>query len=201
MGYIENNDHIGDQSNHPYWDLPLSDLRCMNASCKAFIIGFNASQEHYSNTNYLPLALWTTLFWSSMILIFTIPHLWHRIADMNRRRHLKDKTQGAWRFWTYRRLDGWLGEHLDLSYGVLVLLSAATVFLTLLPFYQGFYLREQFRFGSPPLSVRCALLITALTPVMMLLAGKMNLITIMTGISYLMIPLGSSKDAYHPRDP
>ena len=73
---------------------------------------------------------------------------------------------------------------MDLSYGILILLASATAFLCVLPFYQGFLLREQFRYGSPPLSVRCAMIISALTPIMMLLAGKMNLVTILTGISY-----------------
>ncbi|RDI81883.1 hypothetical protein Vi05172_g8067 [Venturia inaequalis] len=53
-----------------------------------------------------------------------------------------------------------------------------------MPFYQGFYLREQFRFGSPPLSVRCAVLMSALTPPLMMLAGKMNILTLLTGVSY-----------------
>jgi hypothetical protein len=180
---------IGDQTGNPLWHLPLSDPRCMNASCEAFVIGYNESQARYPNTLFLNFGIWTVLFWSTLVGIFTLLHVKHRIADMNRRRMVKEKFQGFWRFFTYRRLYGRLGEHLDLSYGILVLLSAATIFLVVLPFYQGFFIREEFRYGSPPLSVRCAMLMSALTPIMILLAGKMNLVTLLTGISYAKLNL------------
>jgi hypothetical protein len=178
-----NTDHV-DHSDSPLWKLPISDLRCMNASCEAFVFGYNASQEKYANSQYLNFGVWTVCFWGGLIGIFTILHIRHRIIDERWARSLNEKLLACWRFFTYRRLSGRLGEHLDLSYGILVLLAAATLFLSVLPFYQGFFLREQFRFGSPPLSVRCAMIISALTPIMMLLAGKMNFVTILTGISY-----------------
>jgi len=172
------------QTDNPLWKLPLSDSRCMNASCEAFVVEYNASQERYPNSHYLNFGVWTVCFWGGLVGIFTLLHIRHRITDRRWARCMNEKFLACWRFFTYRRLSGRLGEHLDLSYGILVLLAAATVFLSVLPFYQGFLLREQFRFGSPPLSVRCAMIISALTPVMMLLAGKMNLVTLLTGISY-----------------
>lgn len=172
------------QLDSPLWTLPLSDPKCMNNSCEAFVIGFNESQERYPNTLFLNFGIWTVLFYTTLAGLFTLLHIKHRIADMNKRRRLKEKFLGFWRHFTYRRLYGRLGEQLDISYGVLLLLSAATIFLCVLPFYSGFFIREEFRFGSPPLSVRCAMMMAALTPIMILLAGKMNLITLMTGISY-----------------
>ena len=156
----------------------------MNASCQAFVAGYNASQERYSNAQFLEFGLWTVFFWISLVGIFILMHVRHRVTDMRWGRTIHERCLGCWRYVTYRRLSSKLGEHLDLSYGILVLLALATIFLSVLPFYQGFLLREKFRYGSPPVSVRCAMIISALTPIMMLLAGKMNLITILTGISY-----------------
>jgi hypothetical protein len=174
----------GNSTDNPFWNLPITDLRCMNASCEAFIIGWNESQERYPNRLYLHFGLWTTYFWVTLVGIFTLLHIRHRIADLNKRRQFLERIQAVWRSFTYRRLYGKLGEHLDLSYGILILLASATIFLCVMPFYQGFFLREEFRFGSPPLSVRCAVLMSALTPIMIVLAGKMNLITLLTGVSY-----------------
>jgi hypothetical protein len=175
---------LGNGTDNPFWNLPLSDLRCMNASCEAFIIGFNKSQERYSNSEYLHYGLWTVFFWGATLLLFTFLHVRHRFADLNKNKRVLERLQAFWRSFTYRRLTGKMGEQVDVSYGLLCLLAAATIFLCIMPFYQGFYLREEFRFGSPPLSVRCAILISALTPPMMMLAGKMNLITLLTGVSY-----------------
>jgi hypothetical protein len=161
------------QMNHSYWNLSITDPRCMNSSCRAFVIGYNASQSRYSNDLYLNFGLWTVFFYCALVAIFTSLHVRHRILDVRWVRSMHYRSQGCWRFITYRRLHGRLGEHLDLSYGILTLLAAATVFLSVLPFYQGFFLREEFRFGSPPLSVRCAMMAAGLTPILMLLAGKM----------------------------
>jgi hypothetical protein len=174
----------GNDTHNPFWHLPLSDPKCMNASCEAFIIGFNDSQLRYSNTLFLNYGFWTVYFYAALVGIFTFIHFKHRIADLNNKKHLREKAVGIWRSFTYRRLYGWLGDQLDVSYGILVLLAAATIFLSVMPFYAGFYLREEFRFGSPPLSVRCAMVISALTPIMIALAGKMNMITLLTGVSY-----------------
>jgi hypothetical protein len=179
-----NNVLTGNETNNPFWNLPLDDPRCMNASCNAFIIGFNESQERYPNTLFVNYGFWTVYFYAALVGIFTFIHLKHRIADLNNKKRLRERAVGVWRSFTYRRLYGWIGDQVDVSYGILVLLAAATVFLCVMPFYAGFYLREQFRFGSPPLSVRCAMLMSALTPIMIALAGKMNIITLLTGISY-----------------
>ncbi|KAF2430494.1 hypothetical protein EJ08DRAFT_649542 [Tothia fuscella] len=174
----------GNETNNPFWNLPLDDPRCMNASCNAFIIGFNKSQERYPNTLYANFGFWTVYFYATLVGIFAFIHLKHRFADWNNKRRLRERAVGVWRSFTYRRLHGWIGDQVDVSYGILVLLASATIFLSVMPFYQGFFLRDQFRFGSPPLSVRCAMLMSALTPIMIALAGKMNIITLLTGISY-----------------
>ncbi|TID21393.1 metalloreductase transmembrane component [Venturia nashicola] len=174
----------GDGPDNPFWGLPLSDRRCMNASCEAFVIGYNKSQARYPNSEFLHYGLWTVYFWAAIILIFSYLHLRHRLADLNKTKRVLERLQALWRSFTYQRLTGSLGEQVDISYGLICLLALATAFLCVMPFYQGFYLREQFRFGSPPLSVRCAILMSALTPPLMMLAGKMNILTLLTGVSY-----------------
>ncbi|QDS74208.1 hypothetical protein FKW77_002302 [Venturia effusa] len=171
----------GDGPDNPFWGLPISDPRCMNASCEAFIVGYNQSQERYPNSEFLHYGLWTIYFWAALILLFSYLHLRHRLADLNKNKRVLERLQALWRSFTYRRLTGKMGEQVDISYGLICLLALATAFLCAMPFYQGFYLRERFRFGSPPLSVRCAVLISALTPPLMMLAGKMNILTLLTG--------------------
>jgi hypothetical protein len=73
---------------------------------------------------------------------------------------------------------------MDLSYGQLVLVALATIFLIVLPFAQGALMKEPKRTMSPYLSLRCAMILAALLPLCIALAGKVNLITILTGISY-----------------
>ena len=46
------------------------------------------------------------------------------------------------------------------------------------------YYREHRGYGSPPLAVRAGLMAASLTPLLIALGGKFNLITIMTGIGY-----------------
>ncbi|KAF2689601.1 hypothetical protein K458DRAFT_290834, partial [Lentithecium fluviatile CBS 122367] len=97
------------------------------------------------------------------------------------------KAVASLRFWVYRRPDNGFTRGIRLrqtSYATLAFLSFATVFFAILPWPQQRYLRERFRFGSPPLSVRCAMIISALTPLTIALAGKVNVITWMTGIGY-----------------
>jgi hypothetical protein len=175
---------LGPGPDNPFWSLPLSDLRCMNSSCEAFIVGFNKSQERYPNSQFLHYGFWTIYFWGSIVILFAFLHIRHRLADLNQNKRVLERLQAFWRTFTYRRLTGKMGEQVDVSYGLLCLLAAATAFLCVMPFYQGFYLREDFRFGSPPLSVRCAVLMSALTPPLMMLAGKMNVLTLLTGVSY-----------------
>ncbi|KAF2401509.1 hypothetical protein EJ06DRAFT_529619 [Trichodelitschia bisporula] len=177
-------DYAGDQSENTLWNLPIEDPRCMNRSCKAFIIGWNDSQNAYSNTFFESYGEWAVWFYAVLIGLFMIIHFRHRLNDFHRRSNLQHRLVGYWRSFTYRRLSGKLGDSLDISYGVLLLMAAATIYISILPFFQGKYLRSEFRYGSPPLSVRCAMLMSGLTPVCIALAGKVNVVTFLTGISY-----------------
>jgi hypothetical protein len=169
---------------NPLWDLPISDPRCVNTSCFQFIYGYVKEQYAYSNDNFPRYAQWIVFFFVTLVSSFFFIYIHQRSSDYNRQTRLGQKLLARWRMLIYRRLSGRISNFLDLSYGQLLLFSLATIFVSILPFFQGYYLRGLFRFGSPPLSVRCAMLISALLPMGIALAGKVNIVTLFTGISY-----------------
>lgn len=171
-------------SSNPLWNLPITDPRCKNASCFEFIYGYIEDQTRYSNYNFPLYAQWTVFFYVATILLFFTLHLYQCINNQDDRTNIKQRVVAYWRLISYRRVSGVLGGYLDLSYGQVMLVGIATIFIAILPFFQGYYLRELFRFGSPPLSVRCAMLISALLPLCLALAGKVNIVSLLTGISY-----------------
>lgn len=171
-------------SANPLWDLPITDSRCVNASCFEFIYGYLEDQYAYSNYNFPLYAQWVVYFYSATLIVFFLLYLHKRLNDRGRRTRFKEKGRAYWRMLNYRRLSGRLGDSIDLSYGQLSLFGVATIFISILPFFQGYFFRDLFRFGSPPLSVRCAMLISALMPICVALAGKVNIISLLTGISY-----------------
>jgi len=169
---------------NPLWDLPRTDPRCMNTSCFAWVIGYIEEQERYPNREFPLYGHWATYFYCATVFVFAATYLNRRLADGSSGTRLKDRTIACWRKWAYRRIRGRLGNHVDISWGQLSLFVAASIFIAVLPFFQGYYLRSQFRFGSPPLSVRCAILISALLPINIALAGKVNIVSLLTGVSY-----------------
>jgi hypothetical protein len=178
-------DGPNNDTSNPLWTLPRDDPRCSNSSCQAFITGYQADQSRYSDSRYPAYAEWTTYFYCATIALFAILYLQRRLCNRVRNgSRLKERGLAYWRMATYRRIEGWLGRHVQESWGQLALLAAASVFAATLPFAQGYFLRRLFRYGSPPLSVRCAMLISALLPIMVALAGKVNVVSLLTGISY-----------------
>jgi hypothetical protein len=198
-------------------DLPTTDPHCTNDPCKAFMDGFAESERIAPLLSQLEYATWTVWFYSFWIFAFAVIHLCHIFRD-----HIPPRKRESQRHcssWihklvalgpsiTYRQLNGRFGEAIGLrqtSFRVLLLLAFSTIFFAILPFPQNVYLRSRFRFGSPPLSVRGAFIISfmpsgltpyenyvlmlyhhanALTPLTVALAGKVNVITYLTGICY-----------------
>ncbi|KAF2873264.1 ferric reductase like transmembrane component-domain-containing protein [Massariosphaeria phaeospora] len=175
-------------------DLPITSPYCTNNSCKAFRERFTDDERKTPLLGLLKYGEWTVWFYSSWIILFTAIYVYHRAYDCLASRNqlsgkpsLNNKTVALFRFCTYRRPDNRLSTSIGLrqiSYGTIALLAFATIFFIILPWPQQRYLRERFRFGSPPLSVRCAMIISALNPLVVVLAGKVNLITWMTGVGY-----------------
>lgn len=178
----------------PIDSLPITSPYCVTDACRAFREGFADDERKTPLLRLLEYGSWTVWFYSFWILLFTAIYVYHQVKDRLVRRKaahgrpsLKDKTIALVRFWIYRRPDNCFSTKIGLrqtSYGTLALLAIATVFFAILPWPQYRYLRARFRFGSPPLSVRCAMIISALTPLTVVLAGKVNVITWMTGVGY-----------------
>jgi hypothetical protein len=189
-------DGTANQSSNPLWNLPRDDPRCVNSSCQAFHIGFQEDQDRYSNSLFPFYATWAVYFYLVTILVFAFVYVQRLLTDGGKGTRLKQKALAYWRMFTYRRLSGKAGEHVDVSYGQLAIFIIATIFIAILPFFQGYFLRQLFRYGSPPLSVRCAFLISALLPLCIALAGKVNIVGFLTGISYAKLNIWHRYVAY-----
>ena len=82
-------------------------------------------------------------------------------------------------------MPGAIGAYLDLpSYGLLTLTTISLILILAMSFAIHPYYRLYRGFGSPPLAIRAGLMAVALTPLIYALAGKFNLITLLTGISH-----------------
>lgn len=184
--YGEMDEDIAAESlaHNPLWNLSRTDPRCINSSCLAYWYGWFDDQERYSNNEFPLYSEWAVYFYCTTIFVFAILYASRRLNDGREGTRLREKLLACWRSFIYRRISGRLGEAVDLSFGQLTLLSIATIFIAILPFFQGYFFRSLFRYGSPPLSVRCAMLISALLPICLALAGKVNLVSLLTGISY-----------------
>jgi hypothetical protein len=183
-------------SSNPSWNLPRDDPRCVDSLCLAFNTGFQEDQQRYSNNLFPFYATWAVYFYSATILLFAFVYVNRLLADGGKGTRLWQQTLACWRMFTYRRLGGKAGELVDISYGQLAIFIIATIFIAILPFFQGYFFRQLFRYGSPPLSVRCAFLISALLPICIALAGKVNIVSILTGISYAKLNIWHRYVAY-----
>lgn len=180
-------------SGTPYADLPISNPNCMNDTCNAFAAGWNESYKDTSLISQLDYGFWTLCYYLSWGVLFALGNFIYLLRDYHARRYTRRQPSThpcSWRhrvvaFYRsviYRRFTGRL-QALP-SFGMLALLSLSTVFFICLIFPEQPYLRSRFRFGSPPLSVRCALVISALMPLLIALGGKVNIVTLLTGICY-----------------
>lgn len=89
------------------------------------------------------------------------------------------------RYIFYRRIPGSLARRLLIpSMGMLAFLVLSWVIVIAMSFAERPYYRGRRGFGSPPLAIRTGLMATALTPIIVALAGKVNLVTALTGISH-----------------
>lgn len=86
---------------------------------------------------------------------------------------------------SYRSLQSaWLRRWAIPSLGMLCLLLVSIVFITALVFTERPYYRKYFGYGSPPIAIRTGVMATALTPLLIALSGKVNLVTFLTSISH-----------------
>jgi predicted ferric reductase len=89
------------------------------------------------------------------------------------------------RFISYHRLSGPMGVYFGLpSVGVLLIIFVSLIASVAMSFAQRPYYRGSRLYGSPPLAVRTGLMAAALIPLTVALAGKVNLVTMLTGIGH-----------------
>lgn len=131
----------------------------------------------------------------AFIAVFTVVFWWrkvheHRYSSGRRTVELlpsavRGKFLAAWRSVAYRRVPGWASDRFGLpSMGMLLFLLLAVLYLAILTFAVRPYYRQHRGYGSPPLAVRTGLMAIALTPLLILLAGKANMVTLLTGVGH-----------------
>lgn len=137
---------------------------------------------------------YTIYFCCAVLVAATIKHAYYTYRD---HQYKKGKTVNGLnsfvdicvsyaRYFGYKQIPAKLSYFTSLppSGGSSLFLMASTLYLSLYSFVPHFWYRGCRGFGSPPLAVRTGIMATALTPFIYILAGKANMITLFTGISY-----------------
>ena len=183
--------NMGGDTDPTLANLPLSDPRCVDESCLAFKAAEDASQAATPWTYQFEYGHWVTWYYIIFVFLFTIPFIHQRWSSRrpqttaSPRPTVPEKWLAGWRALCYRRYSGRVADALPLpSVGLQLFLLAAIGFAVALTFAVKPYYRERTGYGSPPIAIRTGLMATALTPIIVALAGKVNLVTIFTGISY-----------------
>ena len=185
--------HGGEPADPAVRNLSLSDPRCNSDACLAFETAHRASQAAVSYKYQFEYGHWTTWFYLIVIFLFLVPHVYHLWQDRAVRpstsptagSSMKDKVMAIWRSLTYRRYHGRIAEALGLpSAGLQLLILAVIIFAVVATFVVRPYYRGRRGYGSPPLAIRTGLMAIALNPIIFALAGKVNLVTMLTGIGY-----------------
>jgi hypothetical protein len=78
----------------------------------------------------------------------------------------------------YRRIEN------GMSLGVALFIAVGVLFFTIATFAQRPYYRERLGYGSSPLAIRTGMMAAGLTPIIVALSGKYNIVTMLTGISH-----------------
>ncbi|KAL7623127.1 ferric reductase [Parahypoxylon ruwenzoriense] len=174
-------------------DLPLSDPRCDSDACTAFKAAHQASQAAVSYDHQYEYGHYTTWYYLAAIGVTMLAYLFR--LSRNRRAGRKGPPPGKStlarkglaliRMVNYRHFKGHAADYFGFpSIGALIFLAVTSLFLLLMTFLVHPYYRGRRGYGSPPLAVRTGLMAQALTPIIVALAGKVNFITMITGISH-----------------
>lgn len=174
-------------------NLPLSDPRCNVSDCLAFAAAAAESQAITPWAGQFKYGHWATYYYLVIIGLFIFSYLYHTYHDRRatippkgtQTPKLGQKLLAAGRWLAYRRIEFPGSSMFEIpSFGVLSLLLATIVFLAALTFATRPYYRQHVHYGSPPIATRTGLMAYACTPILIALAGKANVITLITGISH-----------------
>jgi Ferric reductase like transmembrane component len=183
-------DMSGDQT---VANLPISDPKCNSEDCIAFAAAANLSQEITPWAGQFEYGHWVTWYYVIIVFCFMVVYgfcswLDHRAAANTPRTKSsrpKQKLVALVRYLSYRRIKGRAMDSLELpSAGVLGILLLTVAFVGALAFAARPYYREHEGFGSPPIAIRSGLMAYACAPITIALAGKANVITLLTGVSH-----------------
>ncbi|KAK6455909.1 ferric reductase transmembrane component 7 [Scheffersomyces xylosifermentans] len=137
---------------------------------------------------------YTVYFGVAVIFLAFVKHLWYRYRDYSYK-----KTQSSQylvpfvdvlvsysRYLGYKQIPQRLSYFTSLpaSLGSTIFMFVSSMYLLCYCLVPHFWYRPCTGFGSPPLAIRSGIMATALTPFVYVLAGKSNMITFLTGISY-----------------
>ncbi|KAI1205175.1 ferric reductase like transmembrane component-domain-containing protein [Annulohypoxylon truncatum] len=178
--------------------LPLSDPRCDSDACDAFKAAHQASQAAVSYDHQYDYGHYTTWYYLAVIGVATVVYSYRLYRNRIARSRtstpqqsgrttstLAHKILAVCRFVNYRHSKGPVSDYFGFpSLGTLAFLGITSLFLLLMTFLVHPYYRGRRGYGSPPLAVRTGLMAQALTPIIVALAGKVNFITMLTGISH-----------------
>ena len=163
--------------------LPLGNPMCNSDTCSAYKAAHAASQAQISWASQFLYGHYTTYYYCIFIFMFGLMYLSRRLNSgyvvyPERKTTITQKMKAVGRSLTYRKL------RIGMSFGVAAFIGLAVLFVTIMTFAQRSYYRLHRGFGSPPLAVRTGLMAVALTPIIVALSGKYNLVTLITGISH-----------------
>lgn len=174
-------------------NLPLTDPRCINESCTAFYAAENASQAATPWAGQFEYGHWVTWYYLTIIGVLLLVHA-HRLysarraittSEQSSSPSLRQKLLAVARYFSYHRITLRPFDRLGLPpTGMFAFLLVTTLFLCLLTFVATPYYRAHLGYGSPPIAIRAGLMAFACTPPMVALAGKANIVTLLTGISH-----------------
>ncbi|KAI0179551.1 ferric reductase like transmembrane component-domain-containing protein [Hypoxylon sp. FL1284] len=184
---------MGDGSPDDVANLPLSDPRCDSDACAAFKAAHELSQATVSYDHQYEYGHYTTWYYLAAIAIAMLVYA-HRL-NRNRlarkqppvagKSTIAHKVLALCRMVNYRHFKGRVADYLGPpSIGSLVFIIITSLFLLLPSFLVHPYYRGRRGYGSPPLAVRTGLMAQACTPIIVALAGKVNFVTMLTGISH-----------------
>lgn len=172
-------------------NLPLSDPRCSDDSCLAFEAAHNLSQAEVSYYVQFHYGHWVAWYYSAILSIAALVYFSHlyraryRQPVLTSQPSMIDKARAIRRYFSYRRFHGTLCDRLGLpSFGMLAFLLLGVLFLFALTFAVRPYYRGHRGYGSPPLAIRTGLMAASLTPLLVALSGKANLVTLLTGLGH-----------------
>ncbi|CAK9441997.1 uncharacterized protein LODBEIA_P58030 [Lodderomyces beijingensis] len=166
-----------------------------------------ASQQEIPWASQANYAKYTVYFGVVVIFLALLKQLYYRFRDYTYRSSLEASATGGTnavnslvdvvisygRYVGYKPTSPTLRFYLSFpaTWGSTLFMGVSSFYLLCYCFIPHFWYRGCAGFGSPPLAVRAGMMSTALMPFIYVLAGKSNMITLLTGISY------EKLNAYH----